>query len=325
MKKAIYRISVMAAVLVAAVPALRAQNIVSAGVSRDTILIGDQIEWTSEMQVPRGMSVRVDSMSGYVVPGVELIGPFTIDTVDRGRDFSKVRTRAVITSFDSGSYVLPPLVVYVYRGEEAVDTMRLPEVPLEVTTVPIDTATYQMYDIRPQFRYPVTFREVLPWILGALALAAAVTAVWMALARRRRNRPLFGKPAPQDPPHIVALRDLDRIRGEKLWQSGNQKQYYTEITDTLRVYMEKRFGIKTIERTSGEILSDLSDKDVPPSDFEAVRDLFGTADLVKFAKYTASAQENENAVPVAVRFVNDTFLQTLEAGGQEKEGGHDNE
>lgn len=92
MKKAIYRISVMAAVLVAAVPALRAQNIVSAGVSRDTILIGDQIEWTSEMQVPRGMSVRVDSMSGYVVPGVELIGPFTIDTVDRGRDFSKVRT-----------------------------------------------------------------------------------------------------------------------------------------------------------------------------------------------------------------------------------------
>ena len=180
MKKAIYRISVMAAVLVAAVPALRAQNIVSAGVSRDTILIGDQIEWTSEMQVPRGMSVRVDSMSGYVVPGVELIGPFTIDTVDRGRDFSKVRTRAVITSFDSGSYVLPPLVVYVYRGEEAVDTMRLPEVPLEVTTVPIDTATYQMYDIRPQFRYPVTFREVLPWILGALALAAAVTEIGRA-------------------------------------------------------------------------------------------------------------------------------------------------
>ena len=292
---------------------MRAQNVVSAGVSRDTILIGDQIEWTSEMQVPRGMSVRIDSMSGYVVPGVELIGDFVIDTVDRGRDFSRVQTRAVITSFDSGSYVLPPLVVYVCRGEEAVDTMRLPEVPLEVTTIPIDTTTYEMYDIRPQFRYPVTFAEVMPWVAGGLVLVSIVIAVWRLIARRRRNRPLFGKPAPQDPPHIVALRALDRIRGEKLWQTGNQKQYYTEITDTLRVYIEKRFGVKTIERTSGEILVELSTKDIQPSDFESLKDLFGTADLVKFAKYTASETENENAVPVAVRFVNDTFMQEMEA------------
>ena len=313
MRNFIFRILAISAVLAAGVQAVRAQNVISAGVSRDTILIGDQIEWTSEMQVPRGMSVRIDSMSGYVVPGVELIGDFEIDTVARGRDFSRVQTRAVITSFDSGSYVLPPLVVYVYRGEEAVDTMRLPEVPLEVTTIPIDTTTYEMYDIRPQFRYPVTFAEVLPWVAGGLVLVAIVIAVWRLIARRRRNRPLFGKPAPQDPPHIVALRALDRIRGEKLWQTGNQKQYYTEITDTLRVYIEKRFGVKTIERTSGEILVELSTKDIQPSDFESLKDLFGTADLVKFAKYTASETENENAVPVAVRFVNDTFMQEMEA------------
>ena len=313
MRNFIFRILAISAVLAAGAQAVRAQNVISAGVSRDTILIGDQIEWTSEMQVPRGMSVRIDSMSGYVVPGVELIGDFVIDTVDRGRDFSRVQTRAVITSFDSGSYVLPPLVVYVYRGEEAVDTMRLPEVPLEVTTIPIDTTTYEMYDIRPQFRYPVTFAEVMPWVTGGIVLVAIVIAVWRLIARRRRNRPLFGKPAPQDPPHIVALRDLDRIRGEKLWQTGNQKQYYTEITDTLRVYIEKRFGVKTIERTSGEILVELSTKDIQPSDFESLKDLFGTADLVKFAKYTASETENENAVPVAVRFVNDTFMQEMEA------------
>ena len=297
-------ISIMtAAAALLLLSALRAgaQEIVSAGVSRDTILIGDQIEWTSEMQVPRGMSVRIDSMSGYVVPGVELIGDFVIDTVDRGRDFSRVQTRATITSFDSGSYVLPPLVVYVYRGEDAVDTLRLPEVPLEVTTIPIDTTTYEMYDIRPQFRYPVTFAEILPWVAGALVLAAVITAVCMVVARRRKSRPLFGKPTPQDPPHIVALRDLDRIRGEKLWQTGNQKQYYTEITDTLRVYIEKRFGVKTIERTSGEILVDLSTKDIQPSDFESLKDLFGTADLVKFAK---------------------TFMQELEADAEKtaKEG-----
>ena len=302
-----------------------AQDILSATVSRDTILIGDQVEWKSRIKVPNGMSVKIDSMSGYVVPGVELIGDFTVDTVERKKDFSMVETRALVTSFDSGSYVLPPLVVYFYRDGQGVDTMRLPEVPLEVTTVPIDTTTYQMYDIRPQFRYPVTFKELVPWILLLAALVAVVVLTVHFALKRKKTGMVFGRPEPKDPPHIVALRSLDRIRGEKLWQKGNQKQYYTEITDTLRTYIEQRFGIKTIERTSNEILVDLSVKDLAPSDYESLKELFGTADLVKFAKYSASEAENENAVPVAVRFVNDTFMQSLEADSKNTEGGRKDE
>lgn len=285
-----------------------AQEIVSAEVSKDTILIGDQVEWTSSIRVPRGMRASIDSMAGYVVPGVELLGAFTVDTVERGRDFSMVRTRALVTSFDSGSYVLPPLVVYFDREDGTpVDTLRLPGVPLEVTTVPVDTATYQMYDIRPQFRYPLTFREVLPWGLAAAAAAAVIFLAVKAVLRHRRKSPVLpGRPVPEEPPHVTALRELDRIRNEKLWQSGKQKQYYTEITDALRLYIERRFGIKTIERTSNEILTDLSVKELRPEDFGQLKELFSMADLVKFAKYTASESENENAVPAAVRFVNGT-------------------
>ena len=323
MKKLILSLAVLAAMTVSF--RAGAQDILSATVSRDTILIGDQVEWKSRIKVPKGMSVKIDSMSGYVVPGVELIGDFKVDTVDRKKDFSMVETRAVVTSFDSGSYVLPPLVVYFYRDGQGVDTMRLPEVPLEVTTVPIDTTTYQMYDIRPQFRYPVTFKELVPWILLLAALVAVVVLTVHFALKRKKTGMVFGKPDPKDPPHIVALRSLDRIRGEKLWQKGNQKQYYTEITDTLRVYIEQRFGIKTIERTSNEILVDLSVKDLALSDYEALKELFGTADLVKFAKYSATEAENENAVPVAVRFVNDTFMQELEADGKATEGGRKDE
>lgn len=306
------RLAVLMLALAAACSSAGAQEILSAKVSKDTILIGDQVEWKSEIRLPKGMTLRIDSMSRYVVPGVELIGDFRIDTVARKRDYSMIETRATVTSFDSGSYVLPPLVVYFYRNGEAADTMRMPEVPLEVTTIPIDTASYQMYDIRPQFRYPVTFGEVFPWAALVLAVIAAVVFAVYFIKARRRNRPVFSKPAPKDPPHIVALRDLDRIRGEKLWQNGKEKQYYTEITDTLRVYIEGRFGVKTIERTSNEILADLAGKEMSPSDYDALKDLFGTADLVKFAKYQASKEENENAVPVAVKFVNDTFMQELE-------------
>lgn len=323
MKKLILSLAVLAAMTVSF--RAGAQDILSATVSRDTILIGDQVEWKSRIKVPKGMSVKIDSMSGYVVPGVELIGDFKVDTVDRKKDFSMVETRAVVTSFDSGSYVLPPLVVYFYRDGQGVDTMQLPEVPLEVTTVPIDTTTYQMYDIRPQFRYPVTFKELVPWILLLAALVAVVVLTVHFALKRKKTGMVFGKPDLKDPPHIVALRSLDRIRGEKLWQKGNQKQYYTEITDTLRVYIEQRFGIKTIERTSNEILVDLFVKDLAPSDYEALKELFGTADLVKFAKYSATEAENENAVPVAVRFVNDTFMQELEADGKATEGGRKDE
>lgn len=306
------RLAVLMLVLAAASSSVGAQEILSAKVSKDTILIGDQVEWTSEIRLPKGMTLSIDSMSRYVVPGVELIGDFRIDTVARKRDYSMIETKATVTSFDSGSYVLPPLVVYFYRDGETADTMRMPEVPLEVTTIPIDTASYQMYDIRPQFRYPVTFGEVFPWAVLLLAVIAAVVFAVYFIRARRRNRPVFSKPEPKDPPHIVALRDLDRIRGEKLWQNGKEKQYYTEITDTLRVYIERRFGVKTIERTSNEILADLAGKEMSPSDYESLKDLFGTADLVKFAKYQAGKEENENAVPVAVKFVNDTFMQELE-------------
>lgn len=289
-----------------------AQELLSNTVSKDTILIGDQVLWTSRMQVPRGTEVKVDSMSGYVVPGVELLGDFRIDTVKKTRDYTLIETKALITSFDSGSYMLPPIVLYLSRNGVPTDTLRLTEIPLEVTTVPIDTTTFEMYDLRPQFRYPVTFGEVVPWVLGTLALAAIVFFIWKILKNRKRTGDSHVKPKPGDPPHIVALKDLERIRREELWQKGRQKQFYTEVTEALRKYIEDRFGIRTLERTSNEILDDLSSEEIAHSDFESLKGIFSVADLVKFAKYQASKEENEETVPNAIRFVNDTVREEKE-------------
>ncbi len=308
------------AIALAALSSFRAdaQELVSTTVSKDTILIGDQVEWKSLMKVPKGMTASIDPMEGYVVPGVELLGEFTIDTVKKYKDYFEVEARGLITSFDSGSYKLPGLVVYFTENEQIVDTLRLQELDFEVTTIPIDTATYEMYDIRPQFDYPVTFAEVAPWAAGGLALIAIVVALIYYFRRRAAGKSAFAPSKPKDPAHIVALRKLEEIRGSKLWQEGKEKQFYTEVTDTLRVYIEERFGIKTMERTSAEILEDLSKMDMTVADYELLKDLFGTADLVKFAKYVATQEENENAIPNSVRFVNDTFLQSIE---EEKEEG----
>ena len=253
--------------------------------------------------------MKIDSMAGYVVPGVELIGDFKIDTVKRNRSLSEVHAKATITSFDSGSYKMPPLVVYIYRGEQLEDTLRLKELPLEVTTIPVDTTTYQMFDLRSNFDYPVTFSEVAIWGGSALAVVALFVGIIYLIRRMRRKGAVEEKPKPKDPAHIVALRELDHISGEKLWQNGKEKIFYTKVTDALRIYIEDRYDIRTMERTSAEILSDFSKMEVKKSDFELLEEIFTVSDLVKFAKYTASQQENEETIPKAVKFVTNTYLK----------------
>ena len=87
---------------------------------------------------------------------------------------------------------------------------------------------------------------------------------------------------------------------------------YTQVTDAVRQYIADRYGVSALEQTSAEMFRDLQDKDIAPAVLDPLKDLFGTADFVKFAKHTASDQENENAIPTAIRFVNDTYMSQIE-------------
>ena len=280
--------------------------------SRDSILIGDQIEWTIDLQLAPGEAVRISKPGPEPVPGVEALGEITLDTLSAKNGTLALRGHVTLTSFDSGSYVLPPLHVLLARADGSIDTLEYAGPHLEVNTIPIDTATFQPYDIKGQIRYPLTFKEVIPWI-GLAALLAAL--VWLAIRwirLRRQNRDFFGKPVVKDPPHIVALRSLEKTRSQKLWQTGRQKQFYTQVTDALRQYIADRYGIAALEQTSAEMFRELCEKDIDPALTEKLKDLFTTADFVKFAKHTASDQENENAVPTAIRFVNETYMNDIQ-------------
>ena len=222
--------------------------------SRDTILIGDQIEWIIPLEMAPGEKFFLEDIADPPAPGVEIIKPLEIDTVASGRKQVKVEGKVILTSFDSGSYYLPPLIAMIEREGGRVDTLYMEGPTLEVTTVPIDTATYVIKDIKGQIKYPLKLREVVPWVLLALLLAALIWAVVRWIKMRRANRTFMGKPIVKDPPHIVALRALDKIRKAKLWQNDKQKQFYTEVTDALRVYIADRFGIAALERPRAKCL-----------------------------------------------------------------------
>ena len=287
--------------------------------SRDTILIGDQIEWIIPLEMAPGEKYFLEDIADPPAAGVEIIKPLEIDTLKSARGKLAIEGRIILTSFDSGSYYLPPLIAMIERKNGAVDTLYMEGPTLEVTTVPIDTATYQIKDLKGQIKYPLQLKEVLPWAGVALLLAALIYALIHWIRMRRANRTFLGKPIVKDPPHIVALRTLDKIRKAKLWQNDKQKQFYTEVTDALRVYIAGRYGIVAMERPSGEMLADLKKQDIEAGLYDNIAELFSRADLVKFAKYQASQQENEAAIPDAVRFVNSTYMQEIDAEAGKEE------
>ena len=141
--------------------------------------------------------------------------------------------------------------------------------------------------------------------MGLMALAALL--LWLFT----RKKPA-GEQQAAEPAHIRALRRLDKYRGNQFWQPEKQKAFYSGVTDALREYIVSRYGVGAMEMTTAEIFADLRGSDIPADLYEEMKDLFERADFVKFAKFTASDEENAKVLPSAVRFVTATYQRDLE-------------
>ena len=283
---------------------------------RDSILIADQIEYGFQLDsLAEGTAIALPDFANASNDTLTLVRSWQLDTTatlrvrqpgakERAKLYS-VRGSIVLAPFEEGTYHLPSIPVL--RGA---DTLLFEGLDMEVTTMPVDTATFQIHDIKGQMRYPLTFKETLPWIGGVLLLAAlTVLLVWWL---RRRRSAAVGE-ARKDPAYIVALRELDKWRGDKFWAPDKQKAYYSGITDALKTYIEDRFGVDAPEMTTAELFDALKGAEDLPADLrEELRGVFECADFVKFAKHVASDEDNARALPTAVRFVTSTYQTVLE-------------
>ena len=120
------------------------------------------------------------------------------------------------------------------------------------------------------------------------------------------------KEEPKLPPHEQAIKELDEIKQQKLWQQGRSKEYYTLITDTLRKYIEERFGINAMEMTSGEILELIRKNSEAQSVYDNLRQILQLADFVKFAKMNPLPDENDLSMMNAYLFVNQTKVEEMQ-------------
>ena len=293
------------------------QRVKSTTISKDTILIGDQVLWSTKIELGENDSLEVFPYESVLKDDttnakVEVVAEFKLDTISIKNGIKELDAKLLITSFDSGSYKLPLPLFIVNPHKEDVYALSFETPVLSVNTIQVDTTGFVPMDIKGQIKYPVTFKEVVPWVLLGLVVLALLYLLLRYIKYKRENKNFFGKPIVQDPPHIVALRELDKIHSQKLWQNGKEKLFYTGITDALREYIEGRYGVNAMEKTSSEILASLKDEAIEEKVYKELDELFQVADLVKFAKYVPSVGENEEAIPSAVRFVNSTFMQELE-------------
>ena len=280
-----------------------------AKIDTNSILIGDQVRLKLSFTLPANYKALWTPFSDSIVGKIEIINKSKIDTAYSKDKSQKTLTQSLtITSFDSGFYNIPPFR-FAYHKPNDTTLFYLESNPLmlNVLTVSVDT-TKTFKDIKAPLGIPITFKELLPWIGGSLAIILLVLFLIYYFNKRKKSEPLLRFPhKPPQPPHVVALEALEKIRKSKLWQSGNIKQYHTELTDILRKYIVDRFNINAIEMTTDEILESFSGITLPNELVDELTQILQLADLVKFAKEEPLPVHHDQSLNFAIDFVKETI------------------
>ena len=296
---------------VGAFVATSAQTIlVNARFDSAAILIGDQIKLHIELERQNDVRVQFPALTDALARNIEIIEVYPIDSVRTNDGTIRFTQEILITSFESGRQTLPP-IRFPFVADGIADTIATRPIYLDVLTIPIES-DQEIADIKPVYEIPIGWADILPWLLriGILLLAAALVGFCIyAFIRRRNNKPVFSLPKPVEPPHIIALRELDKLRAEKLWQGNRTKDYYTRLSDIVRTYIEGRFDVMAMEMTSDEILAELRNTGFEDNNLvDRLCNLFNLSDMVKFARAMPFANENEAALLDSFLFVNNTKI-----------------
>jgi hypothetical protein len=291
---------------------IHAQRIkATATIDSTNILLGDQVKLFLEIDHPKNIKVIFPNVPNMILENIEVLKRFDPDTFEiENENYQKQIQSFLITSFDSGSYQIPPFWFKIDLNNR-IDSVPTNVVTLNVYSLPIDT-TRGPTDIKMPYDAPLTLKEVTPYILGVILIAAILFFIFYAIRRRRNNQPVFVLPRkPKEPAHIIALRELNRIKKEKLWQQGKTKQFYSEVTEALRRYIEDRFKIPAMEQTSVETLESfrLQPDLLKNKTYDYLHMILNTADLVKFAKYQTLPDDDNLTLVNAYFFVDDTKIE----------------
>lgn len=288
-----------------ALPAALGQDVVvEASLDSSLIWIGNPTTMRLSVSAPRDVSVKFPSFEAdTLVQGIQVLRRSPVDTVLLDNDRVRLQKNYLLTSFDAELYYIPPIELKV--GGVNYESGHL---SLKVISFEVDTASMELFDIKGIEKPPfVIWDYALPagYVLGGLLLLLLGYYLYKRF-HKTKLKEVETDPELLLPPHIAALQALDKIKSEKIWTEGKYKLFYTQVTDVLRKYMDRRFEIPAMELSSSEILDFFrKNKEAQPV-YEQLKQLLMLADFVKFAKFNPLESENQQALNHAYGFVDST-------------------
>ena len=291
--------------------------IVSATLDSTTLFIGDQTDLHLRAIGEVGEQVTMPVFKKELIPGVEIVDRTIVDTLSLKDGRVQYDQYLTLTSFEDSLFYIAPLPFL--SGD---DTVWSEGLTLNVVQpFEMDTTDMAITDIKGVYKAPIWWWGIFRWVLLAVLLAGVgVAGYYLITYLQRRKREEEGNEVvtePLRPAEEVALEKLDAIKEKKIWQQGQVKEYYTQLTDVVREYIARRFEVSSVEQTSDETLRDIRPllnerKDL----YDQLRKMLTLADLVKFAKWSATPDENELSLRNAYTFVKETTIKSLEDGAE---------
>lgn len=283
---------------------LKAQKVISS-LDTNNIKIGEQVTLTISADFAKGTLVIFPQLRDTLPGGVEIVGFKGIDTTKKLNNTVKY----TLTVFDSGQYVIPSLPVIFKTAGNADITLMTDSLMLKVFTVSVDT-TKAIRDIKPIMSAPLTFREVLPYLLITAGIMLLIALFIYYLWRRKQNKPFLPViKKPTLPPWTIALEKFSEIEKSKLWQNGKVKEYYSEVSDALRSYIENQLKVNAMEMVTGDIIEGLKEENLNTQLIGKADRVLTLSDLVKFAKEIPLPDEHAEILNKAREFVLETKPQ----------------
>lgn len=273
------------------------ENPVSIEIDTTTIKIGEQIQF--KIGVNETNNVVFQKLALDSLGKIEVVESLPIDTLK-----NRLEKKYLLTSFDSGQYVLPKQLVLINNKQFYTDSLLV-----NVATVKVDTLKQKMFPIKSIKKEPKTFddyKHLLWWIIPILVLLAVVLYV---IFRKKEKKVV---PKVYVAPIKEALQRLKELDEKQLVQQNKIKIYYSELTDIVRTYIEKDIKIPALESTTNELIETIRDFNessnlgISKETIQQLKEVLQSADLVKFAKSKPIIEEIKNDRTIVEEILNNT-------------------
>jgi hypothetical protein len=279
---------------------------IRAGLTADTnkVLIGVPINLKIELSGPESLKFTWPDFEKQI-GGLEIID---ISEADTNREKSPARFSKTIrvSAFEDSTYTAGPFTfLYEREGFDTPYPVKTKSLALTFATVEVDTAG-DIKDIAGPLDAPLTFSEILPYLLWGLGAATVIILIVWYIRRKDRMPQPVTKQEISVPPHEWALSELRKLNGEKLLEQSKFKAHYSRLSEILRNYILLRFDINAPEKTTDEILDLLQDAGIRHEEHEMLKQVLSLSDLVKFAKFKPSTEKSDKAYSDSEEFVKNT-------------------